>query len=109
MDISKEDAQRLREIADEMNDLLNEYKGIVRSAMTHSEFDRFRYNTLANLEPGLTSDHTWVVGSHVKSLDSIADTALEDATDEDEEEEDEEEQRQDEKNGLFGDKEDIAN
>jgi len=77
MNISKENAERLQEIASEMVELLNEYKHIARGAMNDSERHQFRYNTLAHLEPGLHSDHEWVVGSHVKGLDRIAELALE--------------------------------
>ena len=53
--------------------------------MIKPEYDRFRYNTLSNLEPGLLGDHDWVVNSGVKSISVIADNAIEEATDEEEE------------------------
>ena len=89
MNIAAADAERLKEIAGEMAELLNEFKNIVRGAMTSGEHERFRYNTLAHLEPGLHSEHTWVVGSHVRGLDLIAEDATEDAIGQDADEEDE--------------------
>ena len=81
MNISKENAERLGEIANEMIELLNEYRNICRNGMTPSEYERFRYNTLAHLEPGLTQENTWVNGNNVQGLDLIAEHALEEAED----------------------------
>ena len=82
MNITKENAARLGEIAGKMVELLNEYKGIVRHAMNSHESESFRYNTLAHLEPGLNSEHDWVVGSQVRGLDQVAEDALEEVLEE---------------------------
>lgn len=82
MKISLSNAERLQEIAEEMVELLNEYKEIAKRAMTPPEWERFRYNTLAHLEPGLQQDNNWVTNSSVKGLDTVAETAIEESDEE---------------------------
>jgi hypothetical protein len=86
MTISLQNAERLTEIQQQMAELLEEAKNICRGAMTISEYDQFRYKTLAHLEPGLITDHHWVVDS--KPLETIAENAQSDATTDDDENDD---------------------
>jgi hypothetical protein len=79
MNINNENSQRLVEIASEMSDLLFEFKDICKRAMTRGEYEIFRYNTLAHLEPGLLSDHEWVVGSNIKPFSVIADETIQES------------------------------
>ena len=88
--ISTEDAERLKEIAEEIAQLLNEFKGICRSCMSKSAYDQFKYRTLGHIEPTVSEDHEWMTSySSIDSLEKVANNLEEIASDEDEEEEDE--------------------
>lgn len=82
---TKEDAERLQEIQRQMAELLDEAKQICQCSMSRQVYERFRYNTLAHLEPGLIRDHHWVVNS--ASLEEVAENALEEAKDSEQSEE----------------------
>ncbi len=86
MNISSVQAARLKELTEGMQEFLFEIKGICKHAMSKSEYEQFRYKTLANLEPGLSSDSTWVV-SNVTPLDEVAERAMEESEETPEEEE----------------------
>jgi len=88
MDISSENAERLEEIQQEMLELLNEFKGICKTAMSRNEYEMFRYRTLAHIEPGLTFDSPWVTTySSIDPLEKIVENAKDSAEDSEEEEE----------------------
>jgi hypothetical protein len=90
MQITKEDADRLVELRVSIQEQLDEFIQICRSAMTGSEFERFRYNCLAHVEPGISRDQPWFT-PYAKSLEDIVEMALEEAEEEiNEDEEDEE-------------------
>lgn len=109
MNINQDDANRLKELHEEMVERLHEFKNICRSAMTPREWELFRYRTLAHLEPGLTADSEWITAySSITPMDEVVDLAGVSVEDEDDENEDEE-QRRDEKHGLYGGREDVAN
>lgn len=125
MKINKEDAERLRELYDSMMESFAEIKHILRNGMSPREHEDFRYKTLGFLEPGLTEDHTWVTRySSIVPLDKIVEEAEDSWTPECTEcgaelgedakvhlcaECQAEETRRDEKHGLVGGKEDVAN
>ena len=82
------DATRLRAIVNEMAELLDEAKRLCSHNMTRVEYDRFRYNTLAHLEPGLLLDNDWV--TNAVPLEKVADTFLEAAQAEEDDDDDDE-------------------
>ena len=93
MNIDKESAERLKEITEEIIDLLGEFKHTVRNAMTSEEYNRFKYRTLGHLEPGLMEDSEWVTTySSIDSLESVAQDALDSAEKDEDEDEDTEEE-----------------
>lgn len=83
-----EDATRLREIVDEMTELLDEAKSTCQASMSRVEYEQFRHKTLAHLEPGLIFDHEWV--TNAVPLEKVADHLLENAQAEEDDDDDEE-------------------
>lgn len=78
MNISKDDADRLGEIATEMLKLLNEFKTICHQAMSLGEYQQFKYRTLGHLEPGLTDESEWITTySSIDPLNKVAEKAAE--------------------------------
>jgi hypothetical protein len=76
MKISKDNAERLRQIALDMVELLSEFKQIARSSMSSHEYEQFKYRTLGHLEPGLIEDSEWVTSySAIDSLEKVAENA----------------------------------
>lgn len=88
MNISKDDAERLQELHAEIDERVTEFKQICRSAMSSGEYQRFKYNCLGHLEPGLSEDNGWA-GHHL-TLEKVVERALDDAKEEEDEEEEEE-------------------
>lgn len=88
--ISVEDAERLKEIAQEMAELLGEFKDICRANMSRNDYDQFKYRTLGNVEPGISEEHDWVTKySSIDSLEKVAENLYDIAEDEENEEEEE--------------------
>lgn len=90
MKITQENADRLDELATTMQESLSEFKEICKESMSPSEWNNFRYNVLAHVEPGVGNDHEWF-SPHTKTLTDIVELAREDATSEDDEEDGDEE------------------
>lgn len=84
------DRDRLMEIVGEISELLHEFKTIVRGKFTPSEFELFKYRTLAHIEPGLSEESNWVAGPGVDSLEKVAEDFPDDEEDDEEEEEEDE-------------------
>jgi hypothetical protein len=103
MKITPENAARLKELVGEMIERLDEFKSIVKKAMPRYEYQQFKYRTLGNLEPGLIEESEWITSYSSISLEKVAENAAEAVEDE------EEQNRRDEKHGLFGEHEDVAN
>jgi len=83
MNISQEDADRLGELQQEIAERLDEFKRICNRAMTRSEYERFKYNTLGHIEPATFNGSEWVTTySSLKSLESVAEQANSEAEDE---------------------------
>jgi hypothetical protein len=93
--ISIEDAERLKEISDEIIVLVNEFKDICRSCMSSSEYGQFKYRTLGRLEPAVMEDHEWMTQySSIDSLEEVANKLYGIAEEDEEDEEDEEEEEE---------------
>ena len=91
--ITIDEANRAQELFNNIQDDMQELTRLLKSKMSVSEQDQFRYNCLGHLEPGLVIDHTWFLGrgSSVKPLEKWVEDAMNEATDSEEcEEEDEE-------------------
>jgi len=80
MNISQEKAERLKEIYQQLRELSDEFIHICRNSMSKSEYERFRYNTLAHFEPGLKLDNHWV--TNAVPLETVVERAQYDVTDE---------------------------
>lgn len=80
MKISKEDAERLQELFEEVNERVTEFKKICRNAMMSNEYELFKHRCLAHLEPGLLEDSDWL--GRFTTLESIAERAQDEAEDE---------------------------
>ena len=92
--ITIDEANRAQELFNNIQDDFQELVRLLKSKMSVDEQDRFRYNCLGHLEPGLKIDHTWFMGrgSSIKPLEKWVEDAVNEATDSEEcEEEDEEE------------------
>lgn len=80
--ITKENAERLKKISDEMNLLLEEFKSIYRAAVSPSKYQQFKYRTLGHLEPGLLADSEWYTKySSIDPLESVADGMIDECED----------------------------
>lgn len=91
--ITIDEANRAQELFNNIQDDFQELVRLLRSKMSASEQDQFKYNCLGHLEPGLVIGHTWFVGrgSSIKPLEEWVEDAVNEATDSEEcEEEDEE-------------------
>lgn len=66
-------ANRAAEIAQEIADLLGEFKQIARDTMTASEYQQFKYRTLGHIEPAVSKETEWV--TRYSSLDSLEEVA----------------------------------
>lgn len=79
MKITEEDANRLCILFEEINERLWEFKDICRMRMTPSEYEQFKYRTLAQIEPAIREDSDLVTRySSIDSLESIAMNAMDD-------------------------------
>lgn len=91
--ITMDEANRAQELFNNIQDDFQELCELLKSKMSYSEQDQFRYSCLGHLEPGLKIDHTWFMGrgSSIKPLEKWVEDAVNEATDSEEcEEEDEE-------------------
>lgn len=91
--ITIDEANRAQELFNNIQDDMQELTRLLKSKMSASEQDQFRYNCLGHLEPGLMIAHTWFLGrgSSIKPLEKWVEDAVNEATDSEEcEEEDEE-------------------
>jgi len=80
MNISVNDAERLAEIADEINELVDEFKQICRRTFERQEYDQFKYRTLGHLEPAVNDNHEWMTKySSIDSLAKVAEKAVDEA------------------------------
>lgn len=76
MKFQKENAERLKELVNEINERVEEFKHLCRTAMSRSEYDLFKYRTLGNLEPAVMEESEWVTrGSSIDSLEKVANQA----------------------------------
>lgn len=88
--ITMDEANRAQELFNNIQDSIQELTTLLKSKMSDSEQDQFRYNCLGYLEPGLKIDHNWIVSSNIQSLEKWVEDAVNEATDSEEcEEEDE--------------------
>lgn len=86
MNISQENAERLQELFEEINERVNEFKHICRQSMSNGEYEQFRYRTLGNLEPAIALDQPWVTTySSIDCLEEVAQKALDSVEEVDEE------------------------
>ena len=76
MNITSESAERLQELVQIMQESLDEFKHICKTAMTSSEYQQFKYRTLGHIEPALFEDSEWVTSySSIDSLEKVANNA----------------------------------
>lgn len=69
--LTKEDAERARELFDELQERFNELRQLITSTLDHHDRDQFKYNCLGNCEAGLFEEHDWLTKySGIKSLES---------------------------------------
>ena len=82
--ITMDEANRAQELFNNIQDDFQELVRLLKSKMSISEQDQFRYNCLGHLEPGLKIDHTWFVGrgSSIRPLEKWVEDAVEDAVNE---------------------------
>jgi hypothetical protein len=73
MNITPEQGKRAQEIAQEMAELLAEFKALARTVMEPAQYNQFKYRTLGHLEPGLLEESEWV--TRYSSLDSLEEVA----------------------------------
>lgn len=92
-EITKTQAARLVEISNEINQMLEEFKGICRRTMNPVQYDQFKYRTLGHLEPALIEDSEWYTKySSIDSLEKVANNIFEETVGEEAESEDEDEE-----------------
>jgi hypothetical protein len=84
MNVTQEQANRLVELREEIQERLGEFKQICRETMHKSEYDQFKYRTLGHIEPVVSEETEWVTRySSTDSLESVAANALNDVVEED--------------------------
>lgn len=76
--ITAEEAERLQEIAREVAELVDEFKGICRRCMSGPDYEHFKYRTLGHLEPAITEEHEWATRySSIDPLETVANNLAE--------------------------------
>lgn len=90
--ITMDEANRAQELFNNIQDDFQELTQLLKSKMSASEQDQFKYNCLGHLEPGLKIDHVWFMGygSSIRPLEKWVEDAVNEADSEECEEEDEE-------------------
>lgn len=90
MKISPSQAQRAHDIAQEISNLVAEFKDLARSVMSSGEYEQFKYNTLGHIEPGINKDTEWMTRySSIRSLEQVAEDMEDEANPIDEDDENE--------------------
>jgi len=88
MSFQKYDAERLVEIAKEIDALLCEFKSICKYGMSTEEFQGFKYRTLAHIEQGVTEQNDWMPDLGIDPLEVVAQRALDNCDDDDDDDDD---------------------
>jgi hypothetical protein len=89
MPITVEKHERLQEIKDQIKEMLDEARNIIRHSGDDVAEERFKGYVLGNILPQLDSDHDFLAGSMVSFQDVIDSLEVEDDEDEEIDEEDE--------------------
>jgi len=92
--ITMDEANRAQELFNNIQDDFQELTRLLKSKMSSSEKEQFKYNCLGHLEPGLMIEHVWFMGrgSSIKPLEKWVEDAVNEATDSEECEEEEDEE-----------------
>lgn len=78
--ISEYESKRLLSIPTEIDQLLAEFKQICRLKMNADQYQRFKYRTLAHIEPAVMEGSDWVTYD-IDTLESVAETLVEEYED----------------------------
>ena len=86
MNITLENAVRLRELWESMVESFDKFRGICQDSMTKEEYRQFKYRTLGHIEPCLTEETEWFTEYDSRdSLEKIVTRAEEEQSEEEEE------------------------